>query len=229
MTQLLDPTFPFRFEVAIRQHPLKWTASEGLQLPAACRMPSWGALADHPLYADVRMAWSPAGLGFTVRATDKRQLPWCRDSRMEESDGFQLLLDTRCSPNIHRANRYCHRFLFMPIGGGPRRDIPIAAMLPIHRARQTPTPIPGGRLKIAGRCKPDGYELSGLIPASALTGFDPAEYPRVSLWYAVVDREKGWQTFTLGPEFPVLEDPSLWGEATLDRRVAAANSDPQPS
>ncbi len=219
MSTLLDSTFPFRFEVAIRQYPLRWQEG-GLQLPAACRMPSWGALADHPLYADVRMAWSPAGIGFTVRATGKRQLPWCRDSRIEESDGFHLLFDTRCSPGIHRANRYCHRFLFMPIGGGPKRDIPTAAMMPIHRARQHPTPPPKGRLKVSGRCTTDGYELSGMMLADGLTGFDPAQSPRISLWYAVIDRELGWQTFSLGPEFPVTEDPSLWGEANLDPRVA---------
>ena len=33
--------------------------------------------------------------------------------------------------------------------------------------------------------------------------------------YAVIDRELGWQTLTLGPEYPVMDDPSLWGEAVL--------------
>jgi hypothetical protein len=31
----------------------------------------------------------------------------------------------------------------------------------------------------------------------------------------VVDRELGWQTFTVGPEFPFVEDPSLWGTLEL--------------
>ncbi|WP_237607302.1 DOMON domain-containing protein [Roseimaritima sediminicola] len=226
MSQLLDPTFPFRFEVAIRQFRLEWQ-EQGLELPDACRMASWGALAERPLYADVRMAWSPAGLGFSVRTTGKRQLPWCRESRPAESDGFQLLLDTRCSPNIHRANRYCHRFHFMPIGGGAKRDRPYATLLAIHRARQVPTPVSPRQLRVAARLHSDGYQLSGMIPATALTGFDPLQQPRVSLWYAVIDREKGWQTFTLGPEFPVCEDPSLWGEAVLDRRVARSDNEPQ--
>ena len=33
----------------------------------------------------------------------------------------------------------------------------------------------------------------------------------------VIDRELGWQTFSLGPEYPVMDDPSLWGEAVLAR------------
>ncbi len=221
MSLLLDPTFPFRFEIAIHQYPLRWQAG-GLKLPASCRLPSWGALADHPLFADIRMAWSPAGLGLNVVACGKKQIPWCRDGRFDESDGFVLLIDTRCSPDIHRANRYCHRFHFMPIGGGARRDQPAASLLPIARARQEPNPVPSRILPVAGGCTKDGYQVSGFIPAAALTGFDPHQYPRLGFWYAVADRELGWQTFSLQPDFPVFEDPALWGEAVLDPRVAQA-------
>jgi hypothetical protein len=31
----------------------------------------------------------------------------------------------------------------------------------------------------------------------------------------VVDRELGWQTLTMGSEFPIDEDPSLWGSLEL--------------
>jgi len=31
----------------------------------------------------------------------------------------------------------------------------------------------------------------------------------------VIDRELGWQTCTMGPEFPFDEDPSLWGSLEL--------------
>jgi hypothetical protein len=211
---LLDPTFPFRFEVVLQRCRLQWKKT-GLALPDGCRMPCLGALADRPLYADLRMAWDTTGIGFSVRATGKRQLPWCRDSRIEESDGLHLWIDTRCSPGIHRANRFCHRFLFMPIGGGPKRDIPVATQVPIQRARQHPNPIASSQLNVSGRPKHDGYELSGIISADALTGFDPRQYPRIGIWYAVVDRERGWQTFSLGPDFPVADDPTLWGDARL--------------
>ena len=48
-----------------------------------------------------------------------------------------------------------------------------------------------------------------------MTGYDPEQQPRVSIYYAVIDRELGWQTLSLGPEFPVMDDPSLWGEGVL--------------
>ena len=161
------------------------------------------------------MAWSKIGIGLHVLVNGKRQLPWCRDSRLEDSDGFHIWIDTRCSPGIHRATQYCHRFLWMPAGGGPKREKPLASLIPINRARSHPKPLAADQLKIAAFPRHDGYELSGFIPAAALTGFDASEQPRIGLYYAVVDRELGWQTLSLGPEFPVMDDPSLWGEAAL--------------
>ena len=211
---MIDPSFLFRFEVPLRHAELEWTA-KGLALPETCRLPSFGGLGDRPVFADVRLAWHSGGLGLRVLVNGKRSLPWCRETRLEESDGFHLWLDTRCSPGIHRATQFCHRFLWMPAGGGPQRDRAVAALVPINRARGNPKPIAADALKIAALPRHDGYELSGIIPSSALTGFEPAQQARISLYYAVVDRELGWQTLSLGPEYPVTEDPSLWGEAVL--------------
>lgn len=214
-SSLIDPTLLFRFEVTLRRHPLEWT-DRGLALPEACRLPAFGALAGQPIFADIRMAWGEAGVGLHVRVSGKRALPWCRETRPEESDGFHLWLDTRCSPGIQRATQYCHRFLWMPAGAGPRRESPLAALLEIPRARGNPKPIAPDRLRIASLPRHDGYELSGVIPAGAMTGFDSEGQPRVGLYYAVADRELGWQTLCLGPQYPAAVTPSLWGEAVLE-------------
>lgn len=211
---LLDPTFLFRFEVPIRRHKLDWGV-KGLKLPESHRVPSLGALADRPVFADVRLAWDVTGLGLHILVNGKRQLPWCRDSRLEDSDGFQLWIDTRCSPNIHRATQYCHRFLWMPAGGGPQRERPVASLLGINRARSSPKPVPENSLLIHAVPRHDGYEMSGIIPAAAMTGYDATQQRRLGFYFAIIDRELGWQTFSIGPEFPVAEDPSLWGEASL--------------
>lgn len=212
--KLIDPTFLFRFEVELKRQKFDWT-TKGISLPASCRLPSFGGLSGRPVFADVRMAWSDEGIGVHLLVNGKRQLPWCRDSRPEDSDGFHLWIDTRCSPNIHRATQYCHRFLWMPAGGGPQRDRCFSTMVPINRARNHPKQISNKVLKVAAMPRHDGYEMSGLIPAEALTGYEPSQQPRVSLYYMVIDRELGWQTLSLGPEFPVMEDPSLWAEAVL--------------
>ena len=214
-SNLIDPTFLFRFEVTLRKAPLKWTP-KGLSLPESCKLPSFGALSGRPVFADVRMAWSDMGIGIHVRVNGKRQLPWCRETRLDESDGFHVWIDTRCSPGIHRATQYCHRFLWMPAGGGPQRDRPVAALVPINRARGNPKAISPDDMPIKAYPRHDGYELSGMIAKSAMTGFEPTDNPRVGLYYSVLDRELGWQTLTLGPEYPVMEDPSLWGEAVLE-------------
>ena len=57
-----------------------------------------------------------------------------------------------------------------------------------------------------------GMQVDGAdIPAAALTGFSPADQPAIGFSYAVIDRELGWQTFSVGPELPFVDDPSLWG------------------
>ena len=61
----------------------------------------------------------------------------------------------------------------------------------------------------------DGYTIEGFIPTAALTGFSPADQPAVGFSYAVIDRELGWQTFSVGPELPFVDDPSLWGTLEL--------------
>jgi len=212
---LIDPTFLFRFEIMLRKISVRWS-DKGLELPESHRVPSFGDLADRPTFADVRAGWCPAGIAIDVRVSGKRQLPWCRQSRADDSDGFHLWIDTRCSPGIHRATQYCHRFLWMPAGAETNRERPVAVLLPIHRARSQPKPVADGVVKVAAAARHDGYRISGFVPAAALTGFDPAGSPRIGIYYAVIDRELGWQTFSLGPEYPVMEDPSLWGEAVLD-------------
>ncbi|MEM6691668.1 MAG: hypothetical protein AAF664_19720 [Planctomycetota bacterium] len=212
---LIDPTFLFRFEMSLVKHKPTWS-TKGLTLPEACRVESLGNLAGRPSFADVRIAWCDEGIAVWVKVTGKRQDVWCRDSRADDSDGLHLWFDTRCSPGIHRATQYCHRWVWLPSGSGNRRDQPYAALLPINRARANPKSTRNTDYRITSKLNHDGYELSGFVAKTSLTGFDPQQQPRIGLYYAVVDRELGWQTLSLGPEYPVMEDPSLWCEAVLE-------------
>jgi hypothetical protein len=210
---LLAPTFLYRFAV-----PCQYVADLGkrmpLVLPDSCALPRLSMLEDKPQLADVRMAWSEAGLGVSVRVQGKKQPPWCRDSRIEDSDGLQVWIDTRNTQNIHRAGRFCHRFAFMPTGGGRKLDEPVAALLAINRAKESPREIEPRQIIVRSERRVDGYTLEAFLPADILTGYNPSDQPQPGFTYAMVDRELGTQTFTIGPEFPIDEDPSLWG--TLD-------------
>jgi len=211
---LLAPTFLFRFAVSCRHFEPLWPA-KGADLGPEYALPSFGDLEGRPKFADVRAAWSQEGLLLTVQVSGKKQNVWCRSSRLEDSDGLHVWIDTRDTHNIHRASRFCHRFALLPAGGGSREAQPVARLLAINRAREDPKSVADSTLGIRALVRSGGYALQAYLPAAALTGFDPLEHPRLGFTYAVIDRELGWQTFTVGPEFPIDEDPSLWGSLEL--------------
>ena len=212
---LIPPSFLFRLAVPCRRFTGSWSDS-GVELDERFIMTSFHAeLNVGPRFAELRLGWNPAGIYVNLRATGKQQVPWCRDTRIDDSDGLSLLLDTRNMPDIHRAGRFCHRFVFLPQGSGRLLSDPTAQLVPINRARENPKPPARGALQIVSEKRSDGYALSGFIPAEAITGFDPDEHPQMGFNYAIVDRELGWQTFNLGPELPFLSDPSLWGTLEL--------------
>jgi len=210
---LLPKRFLFRFSVPCRYHDPLWSKN-GAELDESYRLVSLAELENRASPADVRAAWSEAGLAFALRVEGKKQPPWCRETRPEESDGLHLFVDTRDVHNIHRAGRFCHRFAFLPRGGGKRLDQPVAHWLTINRAREHPRPVLPGQLQVRSEKRINGYLLEAFIAAGALTGFDPAEHPRLGFQYAVLDRELGEQTLAAGSPMPYQEDPSLW--ATLE-------------
>lgn len=219
---LIPSAFLFRYSSPCRRVTGKTLDAAG-KLGPEHRVPSFGSL-DRPGdlerpggrgFADLRVAWNDEGLYVSLQVTGKRQPLWCRSSRIEDSDGLQLWIDTRDTHNVHRASRFCHRIAFLAGGAGRRLDEPGAALLAINRARESPRPIPDGAIKVASQINTDGYRLHAQIPGQTLTGFDPSEHPKLGFYYVVIDRELGWQTYSLGPEFPVFEDPSLWGTLEL--------------
>lgn len=207
---ILSQSFLFRFSVPCHPRRGGWSA-KGLRMGEQHRVPSFSELEGKKLFADLRAAWNDQGLFFSLRVSGKRQLPWCRQTRLEDSDGLHVLLDTRNTHNIHRASRFCHHFVFLPFGAGRRMDQPVTALVDVNRARENPHQIADDILKVRSEKRVDGYILEAHVPSAALTGFEANETDRLGFTYAVTDRELGWQSLAVGPEFPVLEDPSLWG------------------
>jgi hypothetical protein len=212
--RLLAPTFLFRFQVPCRHLARPWSPEER-ELPEMYSIPSFCQLDDRPVFTDIRVGWSREGLSVSLRVRGKKQPVWCQELRPLESDGLSLWIDTRDTQNIHQASRFCHWFRLLPHGASGKRNRPLANLLPIPRARANPNPISPDRIEIRSEQRIDGYLLCAHLPAETLTGYDPVEYPRLGFTYAVTDRELGWQTFTVGPEFPFTSDPSLWGSLEL--------------
>src|SRR5262245_1211891 len=213
---LIAPTLLFRFAAPCRYCDQKWSAA-GLTLDESFRLPCFVELQGARPFADVRLGWNEQGVTLNLAAQGKQQPPWCRDSRIDDSDGIQLWIDTRNTQNIHRAGRFCHRFAFLPVGAGQRLADAVAVLLAINRAKESPREIESSQLKVRSQVQAGGYRLEAFIAAGALTGYSPADQPALGFSYAVIDRELGWQTFSVGPELPFMEDPSLWGTLDLVR------------
>lgn len=237
---LVDPTLLFEFTIAIarfepknrKSKTRKTTSKSGLSnerwlLSENHVLPHFASLTSHLCHSTVYAAWSEAGLYFMVRVQGKSSLPRFIQPRGGFSDGLRIWIDTRNSPGIHRATRFCHCFHFFP--GLPKsssaakiNDLPLGILDEIPRAREHPAAISNGDLEVQSEFTADGYSLWAHIPSQCLTGFSPLEFDRISLFYDVVDQELGTQSMTLGPELRYAEDPSLWVQANLRESFVTA-------
>ncbi|MDR2172444.1 MAG: hypothetical protein LBP59_20065 [Planctomycetaceae bacterium] len=167
---------------------------------------------------DFRIGWNEGGLFFAVKVSGKRQALWCKAASPNESDGLQICIDTRDVKDVHRATRFCHRLIFLPVLGDGVRSEPGVFWFPIHRAKAHPNPIDTKKIKLTNKIFSGGYELKFFVPQDILTGFDPVEYPSMGFHFVVADRELGNKYFIVEPPFPYDYDPSLWGTLALVRR-----------
>src|SRR4051812_39787929 len=113
---LVSTSFLFRFAAPLLRYDAAW----GLKvenLDERYRLVSLAELDEMPVYAELRAAWNDTGLMFSVKVDGKRQAPWCRDNRIEDSDALHIWIDTRDTHNIPRASRFCHHLAFLPSGG----------------------------------------------------------------------------------------------------------------
>ena len=210
---LIPKRMLFRFSIPIRRCATLWTKT-GAKLDKSHILPPLASLENAKTVPEIRMGYSEEGLVFSLYMKDKEQTPWCRPGAVEESDGLQVLIDTRGVHDIHRATRYCHRFAFLPMSGPKDRE-PTAAWLPVGRARDNPEPIPQGSVMVHSKIGKTGYRLDACLTSAALTGFDPTQYDRIGFNYAVIDREHGLTTLGPSGPLPFLEDPSLWASLEL--------------
>ncbi len=153
--RLIAPRFLFRFSVDVHRREPVWLVrgvkATGPLLDESYRLIAPGQLDGERAFAEVRMGWSPEGLVWTVRVEGKHQHPWCRESRPTESDGLQVWVDTRATSGVHRASRFCHRFAFLPCGGGRGAAEPVAEQLLIHRARENSRPVRPRELQVRAK------------------------------------------------------------------------------
>ena len=211
----IDPSMLVRIKLKAHRVDRKFSHRPEA-LPDEAILPSLTSeLCGHAKFAQVRMAIGQNAMFFQADVQEKKQLPWCRDSRLEDSDGLHVWVDTRNSREVHRATKYCYRYGFAPMGKGPKADLPFVGWAPINRARENPSQPPDDLLAIRARITPGRYRLVAAIHFDALSGIDLHDFPTVGFYFAVIDRELGWQALALQPDMPVTENPSLWAQLQL--------------
>ena len=156
-----------------------------------------------------KAAWNSHGLAFSAEITGKSR--WsCNPDRPLDSDGIQLWIDTRDTQSVHRATRFCHMLCILPSGGGESSRDPVVVPVPVPRASQDAKLADGDDFLVAAEMTKSGYRLGVWIPATALTGFDPASQPRIGFFAQLKDKELGTHPVSLSSDFPYDGDPSLW-------------------
>ena len=217
--RLIESSFLFRFSVPCYYFKERWKKG-GVSLPEKYTLPCFDRLDESPpdekkSWAEVRLAWNAEGLMLNLFVTGKQQAPWCRVSRIEDSDGIAVWVNTRSSSQIHRASRFCHEFRFLPLGDGTQMKQPIARQFEIKRANENAKVASEFPPQIRSQCHSEGYALQAFVPAKRLSGFDPEEHPQIGFHFIVSDRELGSHAMTLGDAFPTDADPSLWSTLEL--------------
>lgn len=211
MNQVVPPGFLFRWSfAAVHLAELPHQSGRLLNLPAKCRLPSFSELDSKRDFADVRVAWNANGIGVSVDVRSRSRTPSCHANAIRDSEGLNLWIDTRNTPGVHRATRFCHQFCLLPSGGGSRNRDPVAIQVPMARAREESNPIDVSLVSIQADVQHDGYWLDTWLPKEAFVGFDPSSSAKLGFHYIVRDLEHGVQTLAVGTEFPVEVDPSLW-------------------
>lgn len=215
---LLPPAFWFRWKFTCpRVENAPRTGEERLcALPESARLPAVSTLGGEAAWWDLRAGWNPLGLALALEVRDDRAAIVGDDGYAELSDGIEVWIDTRDTRDIHRATRYCHRFLARVILS-PRRGplVLVVEQRKINRAledaridRQVDVQSAIGRLT-------GGWWIDLFFPASSLAGYDPETNPRLGFTYALHDPVRGDRFLTVGRDFPIGEDPSLWSTLEL--------------
>ena len=218
MNQLLPHRFLFRYSLPVKLVArLPRRGKDLLKLSAAHALADFSELDAAKRFGEIRMAWNDGGIGVSVAVTGKQRSLACPATAPTEADGLQIWVDTRNTQNIHRASRFCHHFCLLPAGGGPKSDQPLAIQLPIARAREDAPQTHAVDIQVRSKVTSTGYQLEAWIPASALHGFDAESSQQLGFYYLLQDAELGQQFPSVGPDFPIAHDPSMWLTIDLAR------------
>lgn len=170
-----------------------------------------------PPFADVYCAWNEDHLMVAFDIPHRRGPLCCDPVHWWKDDGLRLCIDTRDARDVKRATRFCHFFYLLPSGGGASRKHPVVGVHRMSHAKEPPPNVDVSKIKVGLHVERSGYALEAAIPAVCLNGWNPAEHPRIGIFYKVKDTCHGEQHLTVNDELGWNMDPSTWATGVLVR------------
>lgn len=217
MAEIIPTRFLFRFELPIRRFdPPPEIDGDLAKWNPRYRLPELHQIDGREGFADLYQGWSESGLFLAVRVRGKKRPLNCVPTQFWKGDNIRLMTDMRDARDIRRATRFCQQWYFLPTGGGKDGSRPVAASHRIQRAQGDAPLVPPGHVKVASRISAGGYTLEAHLPADAMSGFQPAEHPRIGIYTMVEDGELGQQYLTVGDDLSWFYDPSTWATGVLE-------------
>jgi hypothetical protein len=216
MLDLIPRRAFFQFEIPI--HYLDRTPRIDAEMAKWGRrylVPPLIELEDDDAIADVYWAWNENYFFAAFDVPDLGRPPACDPTHWWKRDGLRLCIDTRDTRDLKRATRFCHFFYLLPVGGGPDRRRPIAGLHRMSKAKEPTPAVDLALIKVAARVHRRGYALELALPAACLNGWDPAEHPRIGVFYKVKDEQGDSQHLTVSDELGWNSDPSTWATGVL--------------
>ena len=208
----LPPSFLFNYSIEAHQaaNLPKKQGKSLLGLAKKYELPDLSAMDGRPSFAQVFVAWNEKGLGLSIKVKGKKKGLKCNAKKFDDFDSCQMWIDTRDTKNVHRATRFCHHFVLLPSGEKADDQQPTAFQNPISNAREASPVADSDIILVQSQIESDGYLLESWFPKEVLNGFDPQSSSKIGFYYLIKDQELGEQSISVGSEFPIRYDPSLW-------------------
>jgi hypothetical protein len=208
---LIPTTFLFHYQVSVRRvAELPRRAGPPLSLGPECRLPWLICDPETVPFADVRVAWNEQGLGLQVEVAGRTVPINHRSLQQSNPPAIDVWVDTRPTPDSHRAGRYCTQWRLHPQREPGSRRQPIVEAVAIARAREEASAAKAESVLIDVEMTDGGYRLEAWFARESLPGFDPEASAKLGFFYRIEEPELGTQIPWEAGGFPVESDPSLW-------------------
>jgi hypothetical protein len=178
------------------------------------QLPDTTELLGEEQFADVGLAWQPAGLYVYLHA--RKKFEEACYPKFSEGDALELFFDTRDLKEAGFPTRFCHHFLVLP------QEVQGIRCLELTRFRSEeghPLYDPSlstAKVEISFHAGSKDYFLDMYFPAEVLHGYDPLSFDRLGLTYTVHRYKNRPQNFSVSSNYvTIAQNPSLWASCRL--------------